>query len=55
MLGYTMDDFYDMRYAVQTADLIINSDENPAIHNHLVKLDEFLAGLYEEGYFNDLD
>ena len=52
MLGYTTKDLSDMAYGIETALLMINADENPAIHNYLVKADEFLIGLYTEGYFN---
>ena len=52
MLGYTKDDLAKMTYGVQCADLLINADENPAIHNYLVKTDEFLQGLWAEGYFD---
>jgi hypothetical protein len=52
MLGYTQRDLADMVYAVSTADLLINHDENPAIHNYLVKAEDFLQGLWAEGYFD---
>ena len=52
MLGYTKRDLSDMSYGIESADLLINADENPAIHNYLVKANEFLIGLYTEGYFD---
>jgi hypothetical protein len=52
MLGYTMRDLADMSYGIHNADLLINADEHPAIHNYLVKADEFLMGLLQEGYFD---
>ena len=52
MLGYTNRDLADMMYGVSQADLLINADENPAIHNYLVKAQDFLLGLKVEGYFD---
>jgi hypothetical protein len=52
MLGYTKEDLDNMIYGVANADLLINADENPAIHNYLVKTEEFLNGLWAEGYFD---
>jgi hypothetical protein len=52
MLGYTQRDLADMTYGVYQADLLVNPDENPAIHNYLVKTGEFLDGLWAEGYFD---
>lgn len=52
MLGYTGRDLADMIYGVDQADLLINADENPAIHNYLVKAQDFLLGLWSEGYFD---
>lgn len=52
MLGYTESDLNNMIYGIQNADLIINSDENPAIHNYLVIANDFLQGLWAEGYFD---
>ena len=54
MLGYTQRDLADMTYGISSADLLINSDENPAIHNYLVKAEEFLQGLWAEGYFDNV-
>jgi hypothetical protein len=55
MLGYTQKDLADMTYGVYQADLLINADENPAIHNYLVTTHDFLMGLYAEGHFNDVE
>lgn len=55
MLGYTQRDLADMTYGVASADLLINADENPAIHNYLVKTEEFLNGLWAEGYFDNVE
>jgi hypothetical protein len=52
MLGYTKEDLDNMIYGIGSADLLINSDENPAIHNYLVTAHEFLQGLWAEGYFD---
>lgn len=52
MLGYTVKDLSDMSYGIESADLLINADEHPAIHNYLVKANEFLIGLYTEGHFD---
>lgn len=50
MLGYTKREFADMVYGVYQADLLIDADENPAIHNYLVMTHDFLMGLYSEGH-----
>jgi hypothetical protein len=52
MLGYTAEDLASMTYGVQNADLLINADEHPAIHNYLVMTSDFLEGLWAEGYFD---
>ena len=52
MLGYTKIDLDNMMYGIQNADLMINADENPAIHNYLVTANDFLGGLWAEGYFD---
>jgi hypothetical protein len=52
MLGYSKKDLDNMTYGVLQADLLINADENPAIHNYLVTAHEFLQGLRTEGYFD---
>jgi hypothetical protein len=52
MLGYTQKDLADMTYGVYQADLLVNADENPAIHNYLVMAHDFLQGLWAEGYFD---
>ena len=51
MLGYTTDELEQMVYGIESADLIINADEHPAIHNCLVMVADFLKGLEAEGYF----
>jgi hypothetical protein len=52
VLGYTLEDLNNMVYGVDNAMLLINSDENPAIHNYLVTARDFLQGLWAEGYFD---
>jgi hypothetical protein len=52
MLGYGPNDLNNMTYGVDSAMLLINSDENPAIHNYLVTARDFLQGLWAEGYFD---
>ena len=49
MLGYTENDVTNMLYAIKSADLLINPDENPAIHNYLVMAADFFEGLFAEG------
>lgn len=51
MLGYTLQDLDNMINGIENADLMINADENPAIHNYLVMAHDFLQGLWAEGYF----
>lgn len=53
MLGYTQKDLADMTYGVWQADLLVNADENPAIHNYLMTTHDFLMGLYAEGHLSD--
>jgi hypothetical protein len=50
MLGYKEEDILSMIYGVSSADLLIDADENPAIHNYLVMTSEFLEGLLAEGH-----
>ncbi len=52
MLGYTAEDLTNMKYSVDTAVLLINADENPAIYNYLITTSDFLGGLWAEGYFD---
>ena len=52
MLGYTEEDLNDMKYGVDTALLLINLDENPAIARYLITASDFLGGLWAEGYFD---
>ena len=53
MLGYTKDDLDNMVYGIRTADFMLDADQNPAIHNYLVMAEDFLSGLWAEGYFDN--
>ena len=50
MLGYRSKDIEEMLYGVETAALLINTDENPAIARYLVSAAEFLSGILAEGH-----
>lgn len=54
MLGYTKDDLDDMIKSVSKARLVLKnsgySDEDTL--NDLVKIEDFLNGLWAEGYFD---
>lgn len=52
MLGYELNDLNNMVYGLDSAILLINSDENPAVYNYLVTARDFLQGLWAEGYFD---
>lgn len=52
MLGYKLEDLNNMVYGIDTALLIINPDENPAITRYLSTASDFLQGLWAEGYFD---
>ena len=52
MLGYTTQDLNNMKYGVDSALLVLDSDEHPAIHNYLVTASDFLGGRWAEGYFD---
>ncbi len=58
MLGYTIDDINEMTNAVHDAKLfyirnaaIENVDRDPLVH-WLLKTNDFLQGLWAEGYFD---
>jgi hypothetical protein len=52
MLGYTKEDLDNMKYGVDSALLMINTDDNPAIARYLTTASDFLGGLWAEGYFD---
>jgi|APGre2960657373_1045057.scaffolds.fasta_scaffold220566_2 hypothetical protein len=49
MLGYTVNDIEEMIYGIESSILLINTDENPAIHRYLVDTVSFLEGILAEG------
>jgi hypothetical protein len=49
LMGYTQEEINKMIYGVESADLLINADEHPAIHRYLVETSDFLNGLIIEG------
>jgi hypothetical protein len=49
VLGYTETDVNEMIYGVETALLLINTDENPAISRYLINTVDFLSGVLAEG------
>ena len=49
MLGYTINDIEEMIYGIESSILLINTDENPAIHRYLVDTVSFLEGILAEG------
>jgi hypothetical protein len=52
MLGYTEKELDDMIYAIQSVITTVNSDDDPFLHGNLWKAQEFLQGLWAEGYFD---
>ena len=49
MLGYTVNDIEEMIYGIESSILLINTDENPAIHRYFVDTVSFLEGILAEG------
>ena len=49
MLGYKVNDIEEMIYGIESSILLINTDENPAIHRYLVDTVSFLEGILAEG------
>jgi hypothetical protein len=52
MLGYDVYDQEEMITAVQSSLTTVNFDNDPWLYNNLKKTEEFLRGLWEEGYFD---
>jgi len=52
MLGYATTDLDEMVSAIQSALTTVNSDDDPWLYNNLWKAQEFLQGLWAEGYFD---
>ena len=50
MLGYKIQDIEEMLYGIESAALLINTDENPAIARYLINAAEFLSGILAEGH-----
>ena len=51
MLGYSTEDLDNMIDAIQSAITTVNPDDDPWLHGSLWKAQEFLQGLWAEGYF----
>ena len=52
MLGYELKDLDEMIYAIGSVLTTVNSDDDPFLFNNLWKAQEFLKGLWAEGYFD---
>ena len=52
MLGYERDDLDNMVLAIDSALTTVNPDDDPWLYNNLWKAQEFLQGLWAEGYFD---
>jgi hypothetical protein len=52
MLGYTKEDLDDMLLAVETAKVMVDSDDDPWLAGNLHQTGTFLQGLWAEGYFD---
>jgi len=52
MLGYEVYDQEEMVTAIQSALTTVNPDDDPWLYNNLWKAQEFLKGLWAEGYFD---
>ena len=52
MLGYSKEDLDEMVLAIQSIITTVNSDDDPWLYNNLWKSQEFLQGLWAEGYFD---
>ena len=50
MLGYGKKDIFEMIYGIENAILLIDTDENPAIHRYLENSKDLLEGLLAEGH-----
>lgn len=53
MLGYKYTDITDMVYALDSALTMINSDDDPWLHNNVRRAKNFLETLSKARYFND--
>ena len=52
MLGYAAKDLDEMIDAIRSIITTVNSDDDPWLHGNLWKAQEFLQGLWAEGYFD---
>jgi len=52
MLGYELSDQEDMITSIQSALIIVNPDDDPRLYSNLKKTEDFLRGLWAEGYFD---
>lgn len=52
MLGYELKDLDDMIYSVRSILTVVDSNDDPWLHNNLAKTLDFLQGLWAEGYFD---
>jgi hypothetical protein len=52
MLGYELKDLDEMVYAIQSVITTVDSNDDPFLHGNLWKAQEFLQGLWAEGYFD---
>ena len=52
MLGYSEDDLNKMIENIQKADELLDTNSNPDIHAGLLLANDFLQGLWAEGYFD---
>lgn len=48
MTKYTREDLENMKYGVVCADMRLNADDNPAIHNYLISTLDLLDYLLAE-------
>ena len=48
MFGYPKADIDNMKYGVDCSLMLINANENPAIHRYLKEASDFFEGLIEE-------
>lgn len=52
MLGYCKEDIDEMISAIHAALTTVNSDDDPWLHDNLFRAQDFLNGLWAEGYFD---
>ena len=52
MLGYELKELDEMIYAIESVITTVDSTDDPFLHGNLWKAQEFLKGLWAEGYFD---